>query len=166
VFLILFRRQIDHDEPVDADRLGIGKETRDAMNVDRIVIAHQDDRGITILFAKGAHELECLRQRLAGLERAQSRSLDGGTIRHRIRERHAELDDVGARLGQGLEDGQRGCTIGVTRGHEGDERRAVLRAAPIEPSGEAGRHDACFSSISATCGTSLSPRPERLTTMR
>ena len=42
--LVLLRRQIDDDQPVDAGRLRVDEEALDAIDVDRIVIAHQHDR--------------------------------------------------------------------------------------------------------------------------
>jgi hypothetical protein len=38
------------------------------------------------------------------MKRAQARRLDRGTVRHRISERHADFDHVGAGLRQRLED--------------------------------------------------------------
>ena len=71
--LVLLRRQIDDDEPVDAGRLRLGEERLDAVHVDRVVIAHQHDRRRVVAFAEVAHESQRLVQRLAAFERAQAR---------------------------------------------------------------------------------------------
>ena len=42
--VILLGRQVDHDQPVDAGRLGIGAGSGRAIGVDRVVVAHQHDR--------------------------------------------------------------------------------------------------------------------------
>ena len=42
--VILLGRQVDHDQAVDAGRLGVGEEALDAIDVDRVEVAHQDDR--------------------------------------------------------------------------------------------------------------------------
>ncbi len=73
--------------------------------------------------------LQRLLHGLAGLEGAQACRLDGGAIGHGIGEGHAEFDDVGAGLGQALDDLERGLVVGIAGGHEGDERGAALRAS-------------------------------------
>ena len=94
-FLVFFRRQVDDDETIDAGRLGVFQETVDAINIDRIVIAHEDDgrRGIT--GTEFAHHRQGLDQRLACSQCPQSSLLDRRTVGHRIGEGHAEFDDVG-----------------------------------------------------------------------
>ena len=138
----------------------------DAVDVDRIVIAHQHQRRRVVVLAEAAHHLQRLLQRHAGLQRAQARRLDRRAVRHRIGEGHADLDDVGARLRQRLDDVERGFGIGIAGHQEGDESRAALFCEFGEACVDAGGHFFLPFRISPTCGTSLSPRPERLTTIR
>jgi hypothetical protein len=49
-----------------------------------------------------------------------------GAVRHRIGERHAELDDVGAAGYQGTHQRQGGIRMRVARGNEGDQGFAAL----------------------------------------
>ena len=124
--VVFLGRQIDDDQPVDAGRLRVGEELVDAVDVDRIVVAHQHDRRVVVALAELAHHGERLLQRLPGLERALRRRLDRGAVRHRIGERHAELDHVGAGRRQRLEDRERGLGIGIAGGEEGHQRGAAL----------------------------------------
>src|SRR5690606_2591437 len=114
--------------------------------------------------AEGAYHVQRLRQCLAALQRPLRGELDGRAVRHRIGEGHADLDEVGAGAGQRLQDRERGFGIRIAGRDEGHERRAALGAAggkaPVDTA-----HQNCPPRMSATCGTSLSPRPERLTTM-
>ena len=104
---------------------------------------------------------------LAGLEGAQPGGLDGGTVGHRIGEGHAELDHVGAAVGKRLEDGERGCIIGVAGGDEGDEAGAARRAERAEaPIDAARRRHRVTPRCSATVKMSLSPRPHIFMTKR
>ena len=165
-FGVLLRRQIDDDQPIDAGGLGIGEKFFDAVDVDRIVVAHQHDRRRLIAGAEFAHEAKRLLHVGAGMKRAQTRGLDRRTIGHWVRERHAELDHVGAGLRQRFEDCERRGFVGIARHGEGDERGAAIllerSKAPIHPFG----HRALLPKWRATESRSLSPRPERLTTMR
>src|SRR5690606_11568444 len=87
-------------------------------------------------------------------------------IGHRVGEGHAQLDDIGPGCGQALEDGQRGVVVRVTGGDEGDQCRAVLLLQFFETALQTAH--ARLSSRFRWCITvcmSLSPRPDRLTTM-
>ena len=163
---VLFRRQVDDDQPIDAGGLGIGEKFLDAVDVDWIVVAHQHDRRRVVAGAEVAHDGKRLLHVGAGMKRAQACGLDRGTIGHWVRERHAELDHVGAGLRQRLEDCERRGFVGIARHGEGYKRGAAIFAqrgkAPIHPFG----HRALLPRCRATESKSLSPRPERLTTIR
>jgi hypothetical protein len=103
-FLVFLRRQIDDDEPVDTRAPGISEEALDAIDVDRIVVAHEHDRRRIVAAAKVADERERALHVLAGRERAQAGGLDRRPIGRRVGERHAQFDHVGARPRQRLED--------------------------------------------------------------
>ena len=68
-----------------------------AVAVDRIVVAHQHHRRVVVL-APGsrAPARSVLGERHAGLQRAQAAGLDRRAVGHRVGERHADLDQVGA----------------------------------------------------------------------
>src|SRR6185369_3585812 len=78
----------------------------------------------------------------------------------------AEFDDVGACLGQRLDDIERGREIGIAGHHIGDEGRAPRFLELSETGVDTRGHLVLPFRMSPTCGTSLSPRPERLTTIR
>ena len=141
-FVVLFRRHIDKDQPIDAGGLGIGQKPVDAVDVDRIVVAHQDDRRGVIAAAEVAHQRDRLLQRRAGLQGAQAARLNRRTIRHRIGEGHADLDDIRARLRQRLDDVERGFEVGIAGHQEGDERRAAFALQFGKTGIDAGGHAA------------------------
>ncbi len=165
-FGVLLRRQVDDDETVDAGGLGVGEKLFHAVDVDRIVVAHQHDRRGIVAGAEVAHDGERLLHVRAGMKRTQARRLDRRSVRHRIGERHAELDHVGASFRQCLEDGKRRRRVGIARHGEGDEGGAAFLAERGEAAIHAFGHRALFPRCRATESRSLSPRPERLTTMR
>ena len=139
---------------------GVGEKLVDAVDVDRIVIAHQHQRRGVVVLAKPAHHRQRLLQGHAGLQRAQPRRLDRRTVRHRIGEGHADLDDVGAGLRQRLDDLERGRRIRIAGHQEGDEGRAALFLQFGEACVDAGGHDA------ASAVLYLSPRGGRLRSSR
>ena len=94
------------------------------MHVDRVVIAHQDDRGRVVLFAEVAHKLQGPGS-VWPPQRAQARRLDGGAVGHRVGEGHAEFDHVGAGAWQSLHHRERAFVIGIAGHHEGDQRGAA-----------------------------------------
>ena len=64
-------------------------------------------------------------QRLPGLQRPQTRRLDHRAVGHRVGERHAEFDHVGAGRRQGLQHRERGLRVGIAGRDEGDEGGAA-----------------------------------------
>ena len=139
--VVFLRRQVDDDQAVDAGGLGVGEECVDAVDVDRIVVAHQHDRRRVVVLAERAHQRERLHHGLAGVERAQARGLDRRPVGHRIGERHAELDHVGAGLRQRLEDRERRSRqSGSPAMSEGDERGAAFALQLGEARVDAGGH--------------------------
>ncbi|MDT4839618.1 hypothetical protein FQZ97_734110 [compost metagenome] len=101
-FLVHFRRQVNNDEAINAGCFCISKEAFNAINIDRIVIAHQDDWRCVVILAEVSSQLQRLFERLTSFERPQASSLNGRAISHRIREGHTKFDHVGASLGQRL----------------------------------------------------------------
>src|SRR6185312_12187519 len=89
-------------------------------------------------------------------------ALNHRPVGHRIGKRHAELEDVRARLHHAAHQrhGERGMR--VARGDVGNERLALRFRERLETTLDA-RHQSFLPERSATVCMSLSPRPERLT---
>ena len=141
----------------------VAQEMLRAIGVDRIVIAHEHDGRLVIARAKSFDQMKRAFDAHSRFERPHRGGLDGGAVGHGIGERHAQLDDVGADAGKLLQDFERAFRIGIAGGDERDEPGAAQRAKL----GEA-RSDAAHSlrpSAFATVNTSLSPRPERPSTI-
>ena len=133
----LLGRQVDHDQSVHTRRGGIDAEALRSVGQDRVEIAHQYDRGGIIVGAEIAHHRQGARDGSAGAQRAQAGGLDDRAVRHRVGERHADLDQVGARAGHAAQDGHGGGGIGVPCLEEGDQRATVLGAQLGETGGNA-----------------------------
>src|SRR3990170_6925003 len=97
------------------------------------------------------------------LQRALAGALDHRPVRHRVRERHAELEDVGPGLHQPAHQrhGERG--VRIAGGDEGNERLALVAPERLESPLDARHLQNLRPMRSATVCMSLSPRPERLT---
>ena len=67
-----------------------------------------------------------------GLQRPRRRALEHRAVGDRIGERHAELEHVRARPGQGFRQADRRVRRGVAGRQVGDERRAALAPRPVE----------------------------------
>ena len=88
---------------------------------------------------------------------------DDRAVGERVGVRDAELDDVGARLGERVQRRERLRARRVAGHHVGDERRAPVRERA--PRGRArGARQSTPSPASRTMSMSLSPRPESVTT--
>ena len=147
--VVLLGRQVHDDQPVDAGRERVGEEAVDAVDVDRIVVAHQHDRRGVVALAEFAHQRDGAFHVLSGLERAHARGLDRRAVGHRIGERHADLDHVGAGRRQCFDDGERRVVVRVARHGERHQRGAAFllqrgeaaidarghRLAPARPGG-------------------------------
>ena len=120
-FAIFLRRQIDNDQAIDTGGLGIGEELRNAIDIDRVIIAHQHDGRILVGLPERLHQPQRLLHVLAGGQGAQARRLNGRTIGHRIGEGHADLDQIGAGLWQAGDDLERCVVVRIAGRHKGDE---------------------------------------------
>src|SRR5262249_11411230 len=117
-------------------------------------------------FAEFAHHRQGFGHALAGFERAQASGLDGRTISHGVGERHAELDDIGSRLRQSFGDGKRSVVVGIACHGERHQRGAALLFQSRETFLDSRAHCFLLPRKASTDARSLSPRPERLTTIR
>ena len=100
----LLGRIVDHEHAVDAGSLCVVGEAFHAVTLDRICITHQHHRRRRVARAELAHDGQHLRHADASRQRALAGLLDHRTVGHRVAERNAELDDVGARRGHRLHD--------------------------------------------------------------
>ncbi len=91
----LLGRQVQRQHAVDADRGGPRHERVEAEAIDRVGVGEEHDRRAHVS-AQLLHQIERLRQGHAAGERPLGRPLDHRAIGERLRERDAELDDVGA----------------------------------------------------------------------
>ena len=97
-----FDRQIEHEQAVDARFHGARDETIDAEAIDGIRVGEEDD-GRGDRGADGSDQVERARQRHAARERALARALNHRAVSQRLRERHADLQHIGARAIERLE---------------------------------------------------------------
>ena len=120
-------------------------------------------------------DLEDAVERRAGAQRGGAGGVDHRAVGERVGVRDAELDEVGAVVGVGLADPQRGRHVGEAahevrhqRGAAAAQRRrpAAMRSWPVcgdrrdaVAGGLAGSHSSC----AMTSARSLSPRPDRQT---
>ncbi|MOA05290.1 hypothetical protein D3C78_1248830 [compost metagenome] len=166
---VMFGRQVDHDQTINASLLGFGNEARYAVHVDRVEVTHQHQRRFVVVLAELANHLQGFRQILFGTQRTDVGELDGRAVSHRVGEGHAQLDHIGASRRQALEDCQGGVIARVASGHEGHQGGTVLFLEFGKTRLQAAHQ--CFSCLDCSmwCITvcmSLSPRPDRLTTIR
>ncbi len=157
-------RQVDDDQAVDPGRSGVVAEALGAVSIDRVVIAHQDHRRIRVLLAEFRHHLQRAGQGGAVLQSTLGGQLDHRPVGHRIGEGQAQFDQIGAGGRQPVEDRLGGGTVGIAGRDEGDQPGAAF----LLERGETGGNPAHFTPPMAavTVARSLSPRPDRLTTIR
>ena len=119
--------QIDDDQAIDAGGGGIRAEAGDAVGQQRVEVAHEDDRGVRVRGAEFGDHAERAGQRRAGEQAAAAGGLDGGAIGHRVGERHADLNEVGAGRWHAVEDLHAGGAIGIKRLQKRNQRPAPRR---------------------------------------
>ena len=123
---VVLWRHVDHDQAIDARLFGFGNKTRHAIVVDRVEIAHQHQRSVVVTGTKLTNHLQGFCQVLLGAQRTDVGQLNRRAVGHRIGEGHAQLDHIGTRRRQALEDRQRSVVIRVTGRDKGHQRCAVL----------------------------------------
>ena len=96
--------------------------------------------------AEGPHHAEDLREADAARQRTFAGLLDHRTIGHRVRERYAELDDIGSRRRHRQHDLGRGVGVRIAGRHVRDQRLPAFALQSRE-----GRRDAAhFGPFTAT----------------
>jgi hypothetical protein len=91
-----------------------------------------------------------LAQRGAARESALACALNGGTVGARVRERDADLDQVGSVLGEREDELAGRLEIGISARDERDEGALSCRAQRREGLGDAAHADFRFARISRT----------------
>src|SRR5580704_15451656 len=91
--VVFLGRAIDDNQAVDARRFRVGQERLDAIDVNGVVIAHQDKRRVRIPGAELLHHPKRRWQRLVRFKRPTTGGLNRGTVRDRVGERHAKFDN-------------------------------------------------------------------------
>ena len=134
--VILFGGQVDDDQPVDPGGLRVLKEGGDAVGIDRVVVAHEDDGRLVVFLAEFGRHREDAFQRLPGVERAQARLLDRGAVGHRVGEGEAQFDDVDAGGGEAAHDLKARLGRRVAGHDVGDEGGFARLRKVVEPVGQ------------------------------
>ena len=125
----------------------------------RVVIRHHDERDVDVELAPASATMPAGRR--ADVERPLRRLLDRAAVHHRIRERDADLDRVGAGRGDRAHDVEPAGA--EPAGDVGDEQLVARVALAPAGAARASLERLRRSSRSATCVASLSPRPESVT---
>ena len=156
--LALLGRVVDPITPSDGRGFRGGNEFREPTSPRSGWRAHQHDRGASSLFRKSSPSRERSKGRPMLSPRPRRRA-GSRAVGHRVRERHAELEDVGARLDQAAHQrhGTRRCgSPAVMYG------MSALRFALARASKRPWMRDIKLLPRALGDGVlSLSPRPER-----
>ena len=118
-------RKVDQQHAIDARLHRFLGEALVAVDLDRVQVAHQHHRRGGVGLAELADGLQHIAQAGTAGQRLFGTALDGGTVGHRIGERHAEFDDVGSGFHQGVHYRHGGLQRRIARGDEGNERLAI-----------------------------------------
>src|SRR5229473_6253142 len=136
----------------------------------RVIVAEQDQRDKRFLAQLRDHR-EYRRQRRPRLQSARTRALIRRPVRHRVGKWYTQFDDIGAARLE-FEHQPRGrFDAGVARHDKRDQRRFIACAQLPEFLRDSALRHRSFPahrltpSACATVCISLSPRPERLTTI-
>ncbi len=159
----LFGRIVDDEHAVDTGVLRTFSERFQAHRLDGIRVSHEHHRRRRVPAPELRNDVEHVRERDVLRERALGGTLDHRAVGHRIGERHAKLEYVGARRHQRLHDRQRRRERWIARRDIGNQRGTPGLAQPRKRCIDAIQGFAFRASRSATVAMSLSPRPERLT---
>jgi hypothetical protein len=103
-------------------------EGRRAHRLDGIRIPHQHDGRGRVACTERAYHVQHVAQADALREGALGRPLDDGPVGHRIGERDAELEDVGAAGDERMQDAGGGCERGIADRDVRDQRGAPAGA--------------------------------------
>ena len=126
----LLRRQVDHDEAVDAGGLAVLEHLLLAVCQERVVVAHQHDGSLEALCSCVPDHLQADLCGGAILEGDGVCCLDGRAVRNGVCEGDSELDHVGAASLEAQEDVDTLSNGRVTGRDVADEGRAVLALRP------------------------------------
>ena len=121
-FVAFLQRQIDREDAVDADARELGAKRVVSVMQHRIHVAEQDDPDARIVRPDAAREREHVVDAVAAFGGLLGRGGDDRAVRHRVGERHAELDDVRAVFDRGGDALFAPRGVGISGGRKHDER--------------------------------------------
>ena len=127
----LFGRHVDAEDAVGAARSRVTCQPLRPVAQERIGVSEEHDRNRRVAAELG-DELEHARERGADGERTLGRALQGRPVRHGVRERHAELDQIGSGVDGGAQELAGHLEARVARHDERREARPALRREPRE----------------------------------
>ena len=155
---------VGEDHAVHARCLEICDESLKTVVVHHVDVPHADERDLGV-FSNLLDDLERFPHRHAVLEGDNARLLNDRAIRHRVGERQSEFDHICPRLlGTAHDVHGRLCTRAARRDVD-IKPRALLGAQFCEFFIQTLTHAISSPNSFAAICTSLSPRPERQTTM-
>ncbi len=128
----LFHGQIGDDEAVHAGGGRVGDESIEPIGEDGVVVAHQQERLGETARAEARRDLEAATHGRSRFERRLGRVLDGGAVGERVGEGHAQLDEVGAGVGDRADDSLGSGEIGIAQRVIGHQRGAMFGAGRSE----------------------------------
>ena len=106
-------RQVERQHAVDAGRGRLASERLEPHAQQRIGVAEDHDRRRDIAAAPSATSASDAAQTAAGGQRPLGRPLDHRAVGQRIRERHADFEDVGAGAIERLQNLGRARQVGI-----------------------------------------------------
>lgn len=135
---ILLGRQVDNNGPVNPGGFGGLCKSGVAHVMDRIAIAHDDDRGGGVGLSELCGHLEDGGQCGARLARANTRFFDHGAVGHGVGEGNAQLDNINPGIRHGIEQFLRARPVRIAAHHIGDKDRVSVGKGLINPLGHFG----------------------------
>ncbi len=160
----LFGHEVCDEDAVNAREARVAREAFDAVLHERVEVAEEDD-GHLRLAARVGDDVERLFDAGAFAQGALGGALNRGAVGDGVAEGDAEFDDGRPGAREFDDEGARGHHVGVARGDEGDEAASAFAPQRLEGFRDAAQATPPPTPASATCCTSLSPRPERLRRM-
>jgi len=140
-FTGFFRRQVDQQHTIHTGLHGRLGEGGVAVDLHRVQVAHQYYRRLRVTLSELRHGLQHVAAARPACQCTFGAALDGRAIGHRVGERHAQFDHIGAGIDQCMHDRHGGLQRGITGSDEGNQRLALLLAQSLETGIESGyRH--------------------------
>jgi len=134
----LFDTRVGEQATVDPGRFGVARDFFKAVAQHRVQIREKQQRNFRTP-ADVRRDVENLRERGPGCERAVAGLLDHGAIRDRIRKGNAQLDQIGATAFERLNEAGRGHRRRIPRRQISDHSAAIFALQGFKKPGDS-RH--------------------------